>query len=375
MTVYLDNNATTPLKESVKKAMAEGLEVFGNPSSVHQEGQKARMALDGARRSVAGMVGVRAEQVVFTSSGSEANNLAIRGYFARNPEKTLVISAVEHSCVHQTALALHHDYGVHIHLLPVDKNGIIDLADLDATLAKHDVGLVSVMHANNETGVLQPVSEVAQRLAEKDILFHVDAVQTAGKMNFSFAETGADMLTLSFHKMGGPKGVGALVMKPGIELSAHTTGGSQERNRRAGTENTLGILGAGVCAAENSNSVRYMQEHIKPLRDTMEGELKKLSNALIVVGESADRVPNTSNIILPGVEGETAVMMLDLAGFAVSTGSACSSGRVEPSRVILAQGYAPAQALNALRVSLGWQTSHDDVMGFVKAMQNILENN
>ena len=291
MTVYLDNNATTPLKQSVKKAIADGLEAYGNPSSVHQEGQKARMLLDEARRHVAAMVDVRAEQVVFTGNGSEANNLALRGYFARNPEKTLVISSVEHSCVHQTALALHKDYGVNVHILPVDKDGVIDLTDLDTALEKQDVGLVSIMHANNETGVLQPIQAVAKRLAGKNILFHIDAVQTAGKMPFTLADTGADMLTMSFHKMGGPKGVGAMVMKPKIELSAHITGGSQERNRRAGTENTLGIIGAGVCAAENPQSIEHMQHHIRPLRDYMEGELKKLSNELIIVGEGAERVP------------------------------------------------------------------------------------
>lgn len=372
MTVYLDNNATTPLKESVKKAISDGLEVYGNPSSVHQEGQKARMMLDEARRNVAAMVDVRAEQVVFTGSGSEANNLALRGYFAKNPDKTLVISAVEHSCVHQTALALHQDYGINIHILPVDKDGVIDLTDLDTALTKHDVGLISVMHANNETGVMQPINAIAERIKAKNILFHVDAVQTAGKMPFTLKDTGADMLTMSFHKMGGPKGVGAIVIKPETELSAHVTGGTQERNRRAGTENTLGIIGAGVCAAENAQSIRTMQENIKSLRDFMEAELKKLSNELVIVGEGAERVPNTSNIILPNTEGETAVMMLDLAGYAVSTGSACSSGRVEPSRVILALGYPPEKALNAVRVSLGWQTTKEDVEGFVEAMRNIL---
>ena len=372
MTVYLDNNATTPLKQSVKDALRDALEVYGNPSSVHQEGQKARMAVDEARRHVAEMVDVRPEQVVFTGNGSEANNLAIRGYFTRNPEKTLVISAVEHSCVHQTALALHQDYGVKLHILPVDKDGVIDLSDLDTALAKQDVGMVSVMHANNETGVLQPVEAIKERLAGKDILLHVDAVQTAGKIPLTFTGLGADMITLSFHKMGGPKGIGAIVIKPEVELVAHITGGSQERNRRAGTENTLGIIGAGVCAREVVQSIQYMQETVKPLRDAMEAELKKLSNELIIVGEGADRVPNTSNLILPNTEGETAVMMLDLAGFAVSTGSACSSGRVEPSRVILAHGYPTEQALNALRVSLGWQTTKEDIDGFIKAMKKLL---
>ena len=373
MTVYLDNNATTPLKQSVKDALRDALEIYGNPSSVHQEGQKARMAVDEARRHVAEMLDVRPEKVVFTGNGSEANNLAIRGYFTSNPNKTLVISAVEHSCVHQTALALHRDYGVKLHILPVNKDGVIDLSDLDTALAKQDVGMVSVMHANNETGVLQPIGAIKERLAGKDILLHVDAVQTAGKIPLTFAGLGADMMTLSFHKMGGPKGIGAIVIKPEVELVAHITGGSQERNRRAGTENTLGIIGAGVCAREVAESIKYMQETVGPLRDKMEAALKKLSNELVIVGEEADRVPNTSNLILPGTEGETAVMMLDLAGFAVSTGSACSSGRIEPSRVILAHGYPTEQALNALRVSLGWQTTREDIVGFIKAVEKLLK--
>ena len=380
MTVYLDNNATTPLKDTVKEAMVEGLGCYGNPSSVHQEGQKARMVVDEARRHVAGMMGVRAEQVVFTASGSEANNLALRGYCTKNPDKTLVISAVEHSCVHKTALTLHEEFGVPLHILPVDKNGIIDMNDLDTTLAKKDVGLISVMHANNETGVRQPIEAIVERIVKptvertegQNIHLHVDAVQTAAKIPFTFPEIGADMLTLSFHKMGGPKGVGALVLKPDVALSAHVTGGSQERNRRAGTENTLGILGAGVCAAESAANIRTMQEQIHPLRDLMEAELKKLSNEIVIVGEGAPRVPNTCSLILPGVTGETAVMMLDMAGYAVSTGSACSSGRVEPSRVILAHGYAEEQAVNMLRVSLGYQTTREDVLGFVEAVKKVL---
>ena len=372
MSVYLDNNATTPLKESVKKAIMDGLDAYGNPSSAHQHGQKARMMLDEARRQVAQMFGVRAEQVVFTGSGSEANNLALRGYFAKNPHKTLVISAVEHSCVHQTALALHEDFGVDVHILPVDKNGIVDLADLELTLQKKDVGLVSVMHANNETGVIQPIENIASCLQGKNIVFHVDAVQTAGKIPTTLSGIGADIATLSFHKIGGPKGVGAVILSPEVELSAHVTGGSQERNRRAGTENMLGIIGAGLCAAENASSIDAMQHKIAPLRNLMEAELKKLSNELVIIGEDAARVPNTSSIVLPGVEGETAVMMLDIAGYAVSTGSACSSGRVEPSRIILAMGYGTEEALRVIRVSLGWKTTKEDVLGFVAAIKKII---
>lgn len=373
MKAYLDNNATTPLKPEVQKAMVDAIALYGNPSSAHQMGQQARMATDNARRDVAQAFNVRPEQVVFTSGGSEANNLALRGYFAKNPDKALIISSVEHSCVHQTALALHEDFGIKVHMLPVDQNGVIDLDDFDKALGKMDVGMVSVMHANNETGVFQPIQALVERLEAHPALLHVDAVQTAGKIPVDFATLGADMMTISFHKMGGPKGVGAAILHPRIGLSAHITGGTQERSRRAGTENTLAIIGAGACAAGACKSIEHMAQTTRPLRDFMEAEIKKLANDLIIVGEAAQRVPNTCNLILPHTEAETAVMLLDLAGYAVSTGSACSSGKVSPSRVVLALGYSPEQALRALRISLGWQTTKEDVVGFVAALKKVLE--
>ncbi len=373
MAVYLDNNATTPLKPQVKDAMVAALDIFGNPSSVHGDGRKARMAVDTARRQVASMFGVRAEQIVFTSGGSEANNMALRGYFAENPTKKLVISAVEHNCVYKTALELNRLHGVPLHILPVDKDGIIDLADLDDTLAKGNVGMVSVMHANNETGVLQPIADITKRVRDAGGLMHVDAVQSAGKMPLSFIDMDLDILTMAFHKMGGPKGVGVVILRPDIAMASHISGGSQEKSRRAGTENTIAIVGAGACAELWQKSVTDMAERIEPLRDYLEKGLKKLANDIFIIGETASRIANTTNVVVPILEGETAVMALDLEGYAVSTGSACSSGRVEPSRVILAHNLEPELALCALRISLGWQNTKDDVDGFLKAFATVLE--
>lgn len=374
MTVYLDNNATTPLKDGVKQAMCAALEVYGNPSSVHACGREARLLQDTARRKVAAMFGVRSEQVIFTSSGTEANNLVLRGFFT-NPEnagKKLVISAVEHNCVHQTAVALNRLQNVPMHMVPVDRDGIIDLSDLKTTLEKGNVGLVSIMHANNETGVIQPIADIAKLCKDAGVCFHTDAVQTAGKLAYSFADLGADAITLSFHKLGGPKGVGAVILKPDMPLESHTTGGSQERNRRAGTENVISIAGAGGCVEGWQVGVDQMQNHIAPLRDQLEKGLMHLANDLYIIGQKAPRVPNTTSIVVPNLIGEDAVIALDMAGFCVSTGSACSSGRVEPSRVILAHGIPADEALCTLRISLGWQTTKEDIDGFTAAFAEML---
>ena len=374
MTVYLDNNATTPLKDGVKAAMSKALEVYGNPSSVHACGREARVMLDTARRNVAAMFGVRSEQVIFTSSGTEANNLVLRGYFScpEHMKKKLVISSVEHNCVHKTAVELNRVHGVPMHMLPVDRDGIIDLEDLKQTLEGGNVGLVSIMHGNNETGVIQPLAEIVKLCKEAGVRVHTDAVQTAGKLPLSFAEMGVDMMTVSFHKLGGPKGVGAVIMKADIEMECHTSGGSQERNRRAGTENLIGIAGAGACTEEWQVTVDKMQNQVGPLRDKLEKGLQRLGNDLYIIGQNAQRVPNTTNVIVPGLVGEDAVIALDMAGFCVSTGSACSSGRVEPSRVILAHGFPTDDALCALRISLGWQTTESDVDAFLVAFGDML---
>lgn len=374
MTVYLDNNATTPLKDGVKAAMAAALDVYGNPSSVHACGREARLLQDTARRNVAAMFGVRSEQVIFTSSGTEANNLVLRGFFScpDNKTKKLVISAVEHNCVHKTALDLNRLENLPMHMVAVNKDGLVDLEDLKLTLSKGDVGLVSIMHANNETGVIQPLAEIVALCKEAGVRVHTDAVQTAGKLPLSFKEMGVDFMTISFHKLGGPKGVGAVIMKADIPMEAHMTGGSQERNRRAGTENVTGIAGAGACVEGWQTCVDQMQNQIGPLRDQLEKGLTRLANDIYIIGQTAPRVPNTTNVVVPGLVGEDAVMALDMAGFCVSTGSACSSGRVEPSRVILAHGIPSEEALCALRISLGWQTTQEDVEAFIAAFSDML---
>jgi cysteine desulfurase len=365
MTSYLDHNATSPLKGPVHAAFVAALGLYGNPSSTHGPGRDSRMALDGARRQVAGLVACRPEQVVFTSGGTEANNLALRGVMSLHRGERLLVSVVEHSCVLNTARALAAQQGVPVTPLAVDAAGRIDLPALEAELAKGNVGLVSVMHANNETGVVNPVAEVAALCRRFGVPYHVDAVQSGGKLPLNFPQLGASLLTLSFHKMGGPKGVGALVVDPKIDMNALFTGGGQERNRRAGTENLPGIVAAGV-AAELSADLSDLPRQAA-LRQRLEKGLKTLANDLTIVGETAERLPNTCNFITPGLDSETAVMALDIDGVAVSSGAACSSGRVEPSHVLMALGYSRAMATCGLRVSFGWSSTDTDVDNFLTA--------
>ena len=371
MPVYLDNNASTPLKPEVRDAMVAALDLYGNPSSTHSFGQGGRMAIDHARRHVAQLFHVRPEQVVFTAGGTEANNLVMRGVMAGQVGKKMLISAVEHSSVRATAAALE-KAGVVVDRVGVDKHGVLDLADLKSMLQQGNVALVCVLHANNETGAIQPVRDIADLCKAHGAMFMVDAVQTAGKTDIDPATLGADFVTVSFHKMGGPKGAGAVIFAGAPEMQAHTTGGSQERYRRAGTENIAAIVGAGV-AAELAPKAIAKQEEIARLRQKMEQGLKRLANDLIIVGENTPRMANTTNVLVPGVDGQTMLMALDLEGYAVATGSACFSGRVEPSPVILAHGYAPELAKCAVRISLGVQNTEAEVDGFVDAFKRVLD--
>lgn len=359
---YLDHNATTPVRPAVREAMRVAFEQVGNPSSVHRFGALARRRAEDARAKVASLVNADPQDVVFTSGGTEANNLAITGL-----ERPVLVSAVEHDSV----LAPAREVPQGFRITPVDSEGIIDLDALDSALA--EVGqpaLVSVMLANNETGVIQPLSEVARTAHARGALLHCDAVQGAGRITLDLASLGADLLTLSAHKLGGPMGVGALILAPGLEIRARATGGAQEMRRRAGTENLPGIAGFGVAAdlaaQELESEGRADLSVVAALRDGLEQAVSDVPGVR-VYGAGAPRVGNTSCFSLAGVSSETQVMALDLDGVAISAGAACSSGKIGASHVLSAMGVAEAEARCAIRVSLGVQTERAHIDRFLES--------
>ncbi len=353
--IYLDYNAGAPVREPVAEAMRSAALRAGNPSSVHRFGSLARRTVESAREQVAGLGGWAPEDVVFTSGGTEANNLAIHGAGRR----TIFVSAVEHDSVLAPARRGGHD----CHVVPVDGEGVADLAVLDAALdACGAPALVSIMLANNETGVIQPVAEVAAIAHRHGALFHCDAVQGPGKIPLDAARN-ADLVSLSAHKFGGPMGVGALIVR-GAELVAQMTGGGQERRRRAGTENVPGIAGFGL-AAELSRDDLAAADEIQSLRDDIEARLEGAGAR--VFGAGATRLGNTSCLSMPGVAAETQVMAFDLDGIAVSAGAACSSGKVGPSHVLAAMGIDPDEAATAIRLSLGRATEPAHIGKFVES--------
>ena len=357
--VYMDHNATTAVRPEARDAVALALALTGNPSSVHGSGRTARRLVEDARDAVAALVGAEPAWVVFTSGGTEANNLALRVLPKRAP---ILCSAVEHASVLSVM-----DGIVEI---PVDGDGVVDLGALEALLAGEDTpALVSVMLANNETGVLQPVADVAALAHEHGALIHCDAVQAAGKMAIDFRDLGCDLMSLSAHKIGGPSGVGALVVTSGVEgdlaLIPMLRGGGQERGRRAGTENVPGIAGFGAAARAAREGLTDFAR-LGRWRERIENRLRQRADSR-VYGFGAPRLANTSCLTMPGVEAETQVIQFDLAGVAVSAGAACSSGKVEPSRVLAAMGVDANEAATAIRVSLGWNTTEDDADKFVEA--------
>jgi len=350
---YLDWNATAPLRPQAAAAMSEALRRWGNPSSVHRRGRAARHIVERAREPVAALLGdVDPSAVIFVSGGTEANHLALIG---AGRERVLV-SAVEHDSVRHAVPAAE--------IIPVGPEGIVDLDALDRLLgADLRPALVSVMYANNETGVIQPVAEIAAIARRHGALFHCDAVQAAGKLALEAGAIGADLVTLSAHKIGGPTGIGALVVTGGIELAPLLRGGGQEHRRRAGTENLPGI--AGFAAAAAAEIADY--ERVAALRDGLEAEIAMTARDAVVLGAAANRLPNTSAIAMPGVAAETQVVALDLDGVMVSAGAACSSGKVGPSHVLAAMGVAPEIAASTIRVSLGWSSSEAEIDHFLRA--------
>jgi len=356
--VYLDNNATTPVLPEVLEAMLPCFgEHFGNASSIHHHGQETRGAVERARESVAALLGCRASEVVFTSGGTEGDNLAIFG-LARSGDH-VITSTIEHhavlsACKHLAAK------GCEVTHIPVDGRGLVDPADVKRAI-RPNTKLITVMFANNETGVVQPVAEIGAIAAEADIYFHTDAVQAAGKIPIDVNKVGCDLLTISGHKVHGPQGVGALYVRKGTQLEPMLFGGSHERSRRAGTENVPGIVGLGKAVElAIAGFERGDDRKMAAARDHLERELLAL-DATGLNGDGAPRVPNTTNIYFDGIEGEALVIALDLKGLAVSTGAACSSGAIEPSHVLTAMGLRTNRAKASIRFSLGKQNSVEDV--------------
>jgi len=378
MRIYLDHNATTPVHPRVRDAVMSALtEDVGNPSSIHYYGQRAKAVIDDARAALAALIDADPGDVVFTSGGTEADNMAIRGALdarASQGRRRLVTSAIEHEAVLKTAQTFERQ-GWPVTIVPVGASGVIDPEAVGAAITP-DTALVSVMHANNEVGTVQPIATIAALAREAGAWFHTDAVQTVGKLPISMRQwsaAGVDLLSLSAHKFNGPKGTGALWVRRGIRLSPTMTGGRHERNRRAGTENVPGIAGLGVAARLAAESLAAGSGDVARLRDHLEQALLSRIDGAVVNGDVLARIPNTSNISFDGVEAESLLIALDLEGIAVSTGAACSSGTLEPSHVLRAMGLPQARTRNSLRFSLGHATTRGEIDAIIGVLPGLVD--
>ena len=376
--IYLDHNASSPLRPSARSAMDDALVLCGNASSVHVAGRAARKRIEAAREQVADLIDAPPASVVFTSGGSEANALALRGVVAgalaaENRITRLFVSAIEHDSVRANAAALAETVpGLKRNDIPVTADGVIDLGALRlALMSGKGRALVCVMAANNETGVVQDIVKIAKLVkdeAGEDAHLHVDAVQAAGRIGISFNASGADSMALSAHKIGGPQGAGALIVKEGVPLAPQIAGGGQESRRRAGTENVAAIAGFGV-AAHAAMDFAAEGARLQVLRDGFERALKNFVPNAMIFGANVSRLPNTVNFAIPGLAAETALIALDLDGIAVSSGSACSSGSVTPSHVLIAMGVEESLARGGIRVSFGWNSREDEVDAAIASLR------
>jgi cysteine desulfurase len=377
MRIYLDHNATTPVDPAAAEAMMRALQdLFGNASSVHYYGQQAKAAVDAARSAVAGLIGAEPSEMIFTSGGTEADNLAIRGAadaLEVTGRKHLITSGIEHEAVLNTVKALARR-GWRTTILPMDATGVVSPDRLNEAMSD-DTALVSVMHANNEIGTIQPIAELARIAHARGALFHTDAVQTVGKIPVNvraLGPHGVDLLALSGHKFYGPKGVGALWIKRGVRLAPFLAGGKQERNRRAGTENVPGIIGMGVAAARAMEKMPTEGPRVAALRDRLEQGILRMVPNTDVNGLRDARVPNTTNISFDRIEAESLLIALDLEGVAVSTGSACSSGTLEPSHVLKAMNLPTHRTQNSLRFSLGAANTEEQIDHVIAILPKIV---
>jgi cysteine desulfurase len=368
--VYLDWNATTPLRDEARRAIADALDLFGNASSVHAEGREARKWIERARAAVALAAGAVPRSVVFTSGGTEANALALARGLRRGSgpaAERLLVSAIEHASVISGGRFLQEQ----IEMIRVTPAGVVDLDHLRQLLLDRPPALVSIMLANNETGAIQPVAAAAGIVHEAGGLLHVDAIQAFGKIKLGLSELGADLLTLSAHKIGGPKGIGALILSDGLSgLEPLLRGGGQESSRRAGTENVAGIAGFGAAATAAMAGLMAESRRLEDLRERLEQGLRQTGNT-VIFSDSVQRLPNTTLFTVPGLKAETAVIGFDLAGIAVSSGSACSSGKVQPSHVLEAMGFDGEIAKGAVRLSMGWSTQDADIDRCLEAWRRL----
>ena len=377
--VYLDHNATTPLHPEVKREMIEAMEMFGNPSSMHVFGREARANVEHARKIVADFIGAHEDEIVFVGSGSEANNtvlslfacasnLCLPGFKAKT---SIITTKIEHPCVLETSECLAHK-GTKVKFLDVDQYGRIDMDQLREYLTD-DVGLVSVMTANNEIGTIQDVAEITKMAHDNGSLMHTDAVQAIGKMRMDVNDLGIDFLTMSAHKIYGPKGVGALYVRKGTPYCPFIRGGHQEKGRRAGTENTLGIIGLAKAIEMRDAEMDDEAKRLAGMRDALKSGIEESIDNVVFNGHPALSLPNTVNVSFPGAEGESILLYLDLQGIAVSTGSACASGSLDPSHVLLATGSSPERAHGSIRISMGRETTMDDIGYMLGVLPGIIE--
>jgi len=373
--IYLDHNATTPLSSAVIEQMTIALgRDRGNPSSVHHFGQQAKAAVDQARSAVAALISAEPTEVVFTSGGTESDNLAIRGAaeaLVPAGRRHLIASGIEHEAVLNTVKALA-KRGWDVTLLPVDETGILEPERLREALTDR-TALVSLMHANNEIGTVQPIAQLARLAHDRGALFHTDAVQSAGKIPVDVGALGVDLLSISAHKFYGPKGIGAIWIRRGLRLVPLVTGGKHERGRRAGTENVTGIIGMGVAAREAIANMTSEATRLSALRDRLEDAVLATIPGTVINGTRQPRVPNTTNISFDRVEAESLLIALDLEGFAVSTGSACSSGTLEPSHVLKAMGFPAHRTQNSIRFSLGKVNTAEHIDALLAALPAVVD--
>lgn len=369
--VYLDHNATTPLDTRVLEAMKPYLmEAFGNASSPHQYGHFARQALEESRETVAKAIGAKPEEIIFTSGGTEADNLALRGIAYRKGKGHIITSSIEHHAVMRTCDVLEKD-GFTVTYLPVDSQGRVDPDEVKKSIRK-DTIIISLMGANNETGVIEPVAEVARIAREYSIPVHCDAAQAVGKIVVDVRELCTDLLSLSSHKIYGPKGIGALFVENGIELSPILTGGHHERGLRAGTENIAAIVGLSYALKIAIEEMDSYQTKVSPLRDRLESELLDRTDQVEIHSAKAKRLPHTSCIGFASVEAESILLHLDLEGIAASSGSACTTGEPEPSHVLLAMGVSPELAQGSIRISFGRENTEEEVDYTVNVLEKTI---
>jgi len=374
MNVYLDYNATTPVDAAVLDAMLPYfVRHFGNAGSIHSAGQRGRAAVDAARESVAALLGAKPAEIVFTSGGTEADNLALFGAVAASarPRKHIVATTIEHHAVLNVCQQLEKQ-GVEVTFVPVGGQGIVAPDDIRRALRPHTI-LISVMHANNELGAIQPIEEIGRIAAEAGVLFHCDAIQSAGKIPLDVNRLGVSLLSISAHKIYGPKGAGALYVRSGVPIEPLFRGGHHERDRRPGTENVPAIVGLGKAAELARQRLEDDAQRIRTLRDRLEQSLLARIPCARVNGDISRRVANTSNLVFPGAGGEALVIALDLEGIACSTGAACSSGSIEPSHVLLMTGLSQEDARSSLRFSLGRHTSAEEIDRAISVIPGVVE--